>query len=126
MLEASLKTRQGHRTVGQKWDQIQAARDLEKKWSKRQILEAYLNLSTFRGEVQGVGAAARALFGKLPSGLDENESLILAVLLRGPNATPETVAKRACCRGRVVRPAARLRRGVAAVGDAATWPTRRI
>jgi penicillin-binding protein 1C len=96
MLEASLKARHGHRTVGQKWDQIQAARDLEKKWTKRQILEAYLNLSTFRGEVQGVGAAARALFDKLPSGLDENESLILAVLLRGPNAQPETVAKRAC------------------------------
>ncbi len=66
MLEASLKARHGHRTVGQKWDQMQAARDLEKKWSKRQILEAYLNLSTFRGEVQGVGAAARALFDKLP------------------------------------------------------------
>ena len=53
-------------------------------WSKRQILEAYLNLSTFRGELQGVGAAARALFGKQPSGLDERESLLLAVLLRGP------------------------------------------
>jgi penicillin-binding protein 1C len=96
MLEADLKPRHGHRTVGQKWDQIQAARDLEKKWTKRQILEAYLNLSTFRGEVQGVSAAARALFDKLPSGLDENESLILAVLLRGPNATPQTVTRRAC------------------------------
>jgi len=96
MLEASLKRRHGHRTVGQKWDQIQAARELETKWSKRQILETYLNLSAFRGEVQGVGAAARALFDKLPSGLDEKESLLLAVLLRGPNATPETVARRAC------------------------------
>ena len=34
MLEASLKPRKDHRTVGQKWDQIQAARDLEKKWTK--------------------------------------------------------------------------------------------
>ena len=48
------------RTVGQKWDQIQAARDLERRWTKRQILETYLNLSTFRGEVQGVAAAGRA------------------------------------------------------------------
>ncbi len=96
MLEKSLQAAAGHRTVGQKWDQIQAARDLEKSWSKRQILEAYVNLSTFRGELQGIGAAARALFGKLPSGLDEQESLILSVLLRGPNATPEVVAKRAC------------------------------
>jgi penicillin-binding protein 1C len=116
MLQASLKARLGHRTVGQKWDQIQAARDLEKKWSKRQILEAYLNLSTFRGEVQGVGAAARALFDKLPSGLDENESLILAVLLRGPNAAPETVAKRACAVAESFEPP----RGCAGVAALAT------
>jgi len=96
MLERSLQAKAGHRTVGQKWDQIQAARELEKAWTKRQILEAYLNLSTFRGELQGIGAASRALFGKLPSGLDQQESLLLAVLLRGPNAQPDTVAKRAC------------------------------
>ncbi|MCC7548820.1 MAG: penicillin-binding protein 1C [Burkholderiales bacterium] len=96
MLEQSLRARKAHRTVGQKWDQIQAARQLERHWSKRQILEAYLNLSTFRGEVQGIGAAARALFGKDASGLDERESLLLAVLLRGPNAKPDVVAKRAC------------------------------
>jgi penicillin-binding protein 1C len=115
MLELGLKMRGGHRTVGQKWDQIQAARDLEKKWSKRQILEAYLNLSTFRGEVQGVGAAARALFDKLPSGLDENEALVLAVLLRGPNAPPETIAKRACVLAESFEPA----RGCAGAGTLA-------
>ena len=93
-----------HRTVGQKWDQIQAARDLEKKWTKPQILEAYLNLSTFRGEVQGVGAASRALFGVQPSGLDEQQSLILAVLLRGPNAQPALVAKRACALAHALDP----------------------
>jgi penicillin-binding protein 1C len=96
MLEKSLKARTQRRTVGQKWDQIQAARELERKWSKRQILEAYLNLSSFRGEVQGVSAAARALFGKEAGGLDEHESLVLAVLLRGPNAKPDIVTRRAC------------------------------
>src|SRR5690606_28950840 len=70
MLEETLKARRQRRTIGQKWDQIQAARELERHWSKRQILEAYLNLSTFRGEIQGIGAAARALFGKEASGLD--------------------------------------------------------
>src|SRR5882672_12942329 len=96
MLEGRLKRGKEHRTLGQKWDQMNAARALEKSWSKRQILEAYLNLSTFRGELQGVGAASRALFGKDPSGLDEPESLLLAVLLRGPNAKPDGVARRAC------------------------------
>ena len=95
-LDAALRPTRQKRTVSQKWDQIAASRELEKSWSKRQILEAYLNLSTFRGELQGVGAASRALFGKDPSGLDEPESMLLAVLLRGPNAKPEGVARRAC------------------------------
>jgi penicillin-binding protein 1C len=104
MLEQSLRARSQRRTMGQKWDQIQAARELERKWSKRQILEAYLNLSTFRGEVQGVGAAARALFGKEADGLDEREALILAVLLRGPNAKPDVVLKRACTLAQSLEP----------------------
>ena len=56
MLERDLKARRQHRTFEQKWGQMRAARALESTWSKRQILEAYLNLSTFRGEIQGVGA----------------------------------------------------------------------
>jgi len=104
MLEGKLKRGKEHRTLGQKWDQINAARALEKAWTKRQILEAYLNLSTFRGELQGVGAASRALFDKQPSGLNEREARLMAVLLRGPNATSEAVAKRACALGSAMRP----------------------
>src|SRR5207237_136554 len=84
------------RSVGEKWDQIRAARALEADWSKDQILEAYLNLVDFRGELRGVAAAARGLFDKHPSGLDRTESLILAALLRAPAAVPETAAARAC------------------------------
>ncbi len=99
-LEPDLRASRRKRTVSQKWNQIKAAQALEGRWGKHQILEAYLNLSTFRGELQGIGAAARGLFGKLPSGLDERESLLLAVLLRGPNAKPETAGVRACALGR--------------------------
>jgi penicillin-binding protein 1C len=95
-LEPELRAGRGKRNMSQKWDQIKAAQALEERWGKRQILEAYLNLSTFRGELQGIGAAARGLFGKLPSGLDERESLLLAVLLRAPNASPEAAGDRAC------------------------------
>jgi penicillin-binding protein 1C len=56
--------------AGQKWDQVKAARELDAQWSKQQIMEAYLNLVSYRGELQGVGAAARGMFGKAPSGLD--------------------------------------------------------
>lgn len=96
MMDAELRMRGGRRTLGQKWDQIQAARELEKTWSKRQILEAYLNLSTFRGELQGIAAASQGLFRKHPSGLNERETLLLSALLRGPNAQPAVVARRAC------------------------------
>jgi penicillin-binding protein 1C len=95
-LDDALRPGSQKRTVSQKWDQIKAAKELEKAWSKSQILEAYLNLSTFRGELQGIAAASRGLFGKSPDGLDARESLLLAVLLRGPNSKPETAAKRAC------------------------------
>lgn len=85
----------GRKTVGQKWEQMTTARELEKRWTKDEILEAYLNLVTFRGELQGVAAASRGLFDKEPSGLDDRESCVLAVLIRSPNAPPHDVARRA-------------------------------
>ena len=86
----------GSRTLGQKWDQAQAALALEEHWSKREILEAYLNLASFRGDLVGIGAAAQVLFGKAPSGLDSDEAALLVALLRAPSATPTAVAARAC------------------------------
>jgi penicillin-binding protein 1C len=96
LLDPALAARAPGRSWGQKWDQALAARELEAGWSKQQILEAYLNLVSFRGELQGVGAAARGLFGKAPSGLDTGESAILASLLRAPGAPVREVARRAC------------------------------
>jgi penicillin-binding protein 1C len=68
---------------------------IERAWTKDQILEAYLNLVPFRGEVSGVGAGAGVLFGKRPHGLAQDEALVLAVLPRSPNASSERVAERA-------------------------------
>jgi penicillin-binding protein 1C len=97
LIDPSLRARGGEtRTFGQKWDQASAALALERDWSKREILEAYLNLSSFRGEVVGVRAASRALFAKAPAGLDARESAVLVALLRGPQAGPALVAQRAC------------------------------
>ncbi len=84
------------RSLKQKWNQIRAAQALEKTWSKPQILEAYLNLISFRSELQGIAAASRGLFVKEPSGLNEAESLILASLIASPNAPVESVINRAC------------------------------
>ena len=96
LLDPALAIAVNTRTLGQKWDQAQAALTLERAWSKAQIIEAYLNVTSYRGELTGIDAAARGLFGKAPAGLDAREAAILVALLRGPNASPATVAQRAC------------------------------
>ena len=78
--------------------QLRTAWALERRWSKEQILEAWLNLLPFRGELQGIGAAAAVLAGKAPSGLSIEESRILAALLPAPSASAQAVAARACRR----------------------------
>ncbi len=96
LLDPALAIAVNTRTLGQKWDQAQAALALERTWSKAQIIEAYLNVTSYRGELTGIDAAARGLFGKAPAGLDAREAAILVALLRGPNAPAATVAQRAC------------------------------
>ena len=94
MLDRDLLPRRGRRSLSQKWRQMAAAYDIEHHWSKKQILEAYLNLVSYRGEQQGIAAAARALFGKNPHGLLQAESLVLASLIRAPNASFEDAKRR--------------------------------
>jgi len=91
----------GTRGLRGKLRQLRAARAIEAHWSKDQILEAYLNLASFRGETQGIGSAARALFGKTPDSLGADDALLLAALLPAPQATPTAVARRACRIGKV-------------------------
>ena len=91
-----LRSGPGRRTVPQKLGQAVAAQVLERRWRKDQILEAYLNLVPFRGEIVGIDALARTLFGKAAHGLDEREAAVAAALVRAPNAAPPLVAKRAC------------------------------
>ncbi|MFO1378717.1 MAG: transglycosylase domain-containing protein, partial [Steroidobacteraceae bacterium] len=87
--------------------QMRTARGLEARWTKPQILEAYLNLLGFRGELAGIGAAALELAGKTPAGLDGAESLVLAALLPAPGADAHRIAARACARAlALARPAA--------------------
>ena len=94
-IHPDLRHRGTPRTIAQKWRQMRLAWGLERGWSKAEILEAYLNLVSYRGELQGITAAASLLFAKAPHGITDTEALILAVLLRGPNAEPATVARRA-------------------------------
>jgi len=87
--------RRAQRTVRQKIRQIVGAVKLEKQWSKREILEAYINQVSFRGELEGISAASLGLFGKSPHAINTAEASILAALIRSPNASVEQVARRA-------------------------------
>ena len=95
ILDPSL-SRGGHRrSFSQKLAQMRAAIALERSWSKREILEAYLNLVTWRGEIQGIGAASRVMLGKASHGVTTSEAIVMASLLRAPNAHREAVLRRA-------------------------------
>lgn len=96
LLNTELAWRQGGRSFAQKWDQMRSARELEKEWTKTEILEAYFNLVTWRGDLQGIDAASRALFGKSAIGLDRTESILLAASLASPSAAPGRIAQRSC------------------------------
>ena len=96
LLDDDLRRGAAPRSGSRKVAQALAAQSLERNWRKDQILEAYLNLVSFRGELVGVHALARILFGKHPDGLDQVESALAAALIRAPNAAPALVARRAC------------------------------
>ena len=96
LLNQSLIPRGRHRSWAQKITQATGALDLEKSWTKPQILEAYLNLVSFRGELRGIRSAAGGLFGRTPQELNFNQSSLLSVLIRAPSSNPETVYRRTC------------------------------
>ena len=96
LMDDELRRGSGGRDLAQKLGQTVAAQQLEHSWRKDQILEAYLNSVPFRGEIVGIDALSRTLFGKAAHGLDAREAAVAAALVRAPNAKPAQVAQRAC------------------------------
>jgi penicillin-binding protein 1C len=96
LLDDDLKSKKAGRTFTKKVEQSISAEWLERKWRKDQILEAYLNLVPFRGETVGIDALSQTLFGKAAQGLNNQDAAIAAALVRGPNAVPSEVSRRAC------------------------------
>lgn len=79
-----------------KFVQIARAVFLEMKWSKDEILEAYLNLIHLKGEYQGVPAVARAYLNKDPLALDLGEAVTIAAMISSPNQGLKALTARAC------------------------------
>jgi penicillin-binding protein 1C len=74
------------RTFGAKLRQAWLAFALERRMSKDEILEAYLNHAYYGAGAYGVAEAARAYFAKAPRALSDGEAALLAVLPRAPSA----------------------------------------
>ena len=72
------------RTVGGKFVQIVRALELERHYSKAEILEAYLNLAPYGRNIEGVGAASQIYFGKTAAHLTRPESISLSVIPQSP------------------------------------------
>ena len=58
---------------------------IEACWSKRRILEVYLNIAQFGPETFGVAAASRRFFHRPPSRLNGYEAALLAAVLPDPD-----------------------------------------
>ena len=72
------------RSLGRKLAEQSAAREMEKHYSKDQILEAYLNQIPFGHGWFGVESAAQHYFGKSASKLSLAEAAALASMPKGP------------------------------------------
>ena len=94
------------RSVGGKLRQMLRAVQLERHYSKDQILEAYLNLAPYGGNIEGIGTAARVYFDKPASALSLAEALALAVVPQNPLArdpsTREGAQRMRAARGRLL------------------------
>lgn len=72
------------RTISGKLEQIVRAVQLELCYSKRDLLEAHLNLMPYGGNIQGVGAASLIYFDKSAKRLGLSEALTLVLIPQSP------------------------------------------
>ncbi len=81
------------RSIGGKLRQIAAALWLQARYSKHEVLEAYLNLAPYGGNIEGAEAASLIYFGKRAQALSLPEALTLAVIPQNPNRRASVAAK---------------------------------
>lgn len=90
--------------VGGKLRQMRVALALERRLSKDQILQLYLHLAPFGGNLEGVRAASISYFGKEPRRLTPAEAALLVAIPQSPESRrPDRAADRAeAARNRVL------------------------
>ena len=73
-----------HKNINRKFREILTAIQIERTYSKKEILEMYLNVAYFGHGVYGIQAAAKKYFDKDASDLTIEESATLIPLLKSP------------------------------------------
>ncbi|MFH1582331.1 MAG: PBP1A family penicillin-binding protein [bacterium] len=73
------------KTFERKFKEILLALELDRRYSKDQILEWYLNQVPFGSNSYGVEAASQSYFQKRSADLSIEESAVLAALIQGPS-----------------------------------------
>jgi penicillin-binding protein 1C len=86
------------RTPYGKWRQMVRALELEQRLTKTEIMNLYLRLAPFGGNIEGVRAASLAYFGKEPRRLSVGEAALLVALpqspeTRRPDRSPEAARR---------------------------------
>ena len=82
--------------IGGKLRQMRVALALERRLSKDQILQLYLHLAPFGGNLEGVRAASISYFGKEPYRLTPAEAALLVAIPQSPESRrPDRAADRA-------------------------------
>ncbi|MDX1739889.1 MAG: transglycosylase domain-containing protein, partial [Rhodothermales bacterium] len=86
-------------TVERKLKEMVTAVQLERRYTKREIIEMYLNTVEFGNNAFGIDAAARTFFGKTPAELDTLEGATLVGMLQAitrynPVRNPENARRR--------------------------------
>ncbi len=72
------------RTLGAKLMEMIRAFQIETRLSKREILELYLTLAPYGGNLEGVRAASLAYFGREPGRLSDDQIALLIALPQSP------------------------------------------
>jgi penicillin-binding protein 1C len=65
-------------------------------WSRREILESYINLVEYKSGLQGLAAASFALFDKAPENLTPVEAAILTASIHTPARDVKLLRQRTC------------------------------
>lgn len=73
------------KTFTRKLNEMALAIELEKKYTKDQIMEAYLNTILFGGNIYGIAMASKYYFNKTPKEVSLSQAAVLAGMIQMPN-----------------------------------------